>query len=264
VLVASANALVKVLLAPMCAACGTTLERPFAGPVCRPCLNGIQMLSPPWCVRCGDPLAQSGASGPFCARCDRRAPAFDLARSAAPYEGPLRALIHAFKYRRRRALAAPLARCIVQAGEDVLAGADAVVPVPVHPLRLVARGFNQADDLARHLRKPVWCALRRVGNRPPQAGQPAHERETNVRGAFAVRLSWRHDARRRAGLPSLRNAAVVLIDDVMTTGATLDACSRALVEAGVRRVTALTVARTASARPARSPMPPRPSTVLRR
>jgi ComF family protein len=160
-----------------------------------------------------------------------------MARSAGRYDGPLRLVIHKFKYERRRPLAAPIAQLMRVAGADVLAGANAVVPVPLHPWRTLRRGFNQADDLAVHLGLPVWRALRRTRHGPPQASLPASQRGPNVRHAFACGLIdklWRG---------RLRGRTVVLVDDVMTTGATLDACSAVLVTMGVRNVRALTAAR---------------------
>jgi ComF family protein len=248
VLTASANLIVRVLLAPECAACHAVLEHPLAGPVCRPCWRAIPAITPPWCVRCGDALATWRASNPLCPRCRRRESGFLLARSAGRYDGSLRLIIHAFKYEGRRALAVPLASLLRQAGGDLLTAADAVIPVPLHPWRALTRGFNQADDLARHLGLPVWRVLRRRRRGPPQAGLPAARRHANVREAFALNPICITPRARH-----LRNRNVVLIDDVMTTGATLDACSRVLAAAGVRSVAALTVARALAAAPHRRP-----------
>jgi ComF family protein len=245
------NAVVRVLLAPLCAACGAALVRPLESPVCASCWLSVPRLAPPCCVRCGDALPSWRAAGPFCARCRRRPPQFVMARSAGLYGGSLREIIHAFKYERRRLLAEPLGQLLREAGHDVLAGADAVVPVPLHPIRAWQRGFNQADDLACQLGLPVWRALHRRRHGPPQAGLPAARRHANVRAAYAP--SWR--VRLRHPRP-LHHSIVVLIDDVMTTGATVEACSRVLLETGVRSVRVLTVAR-AVAGP-RSPPPGRP------
>ncbi len=119
----------------------------------------------------------------ICARC-ANPPRFTMARSAGRYDGPLRNVIHVFKYGRRRPLAAPLARLMTAAAAEVLAGADAVVPVPLHPWRALRRGFNQADDLAVHLGLPVWRVLRRTRHGPRQASLPAGQRGSNVVGAF--------------------------------------------------------------------------------
>jgi len=121
---------------------------------------------------------------------------------------------------------------------DVLRGADAVVPVPLHRLRQLARGFNQSADLARHLNLPVVSALTRTRNTAPQADLPAGRRHANVRAAFAVR-------RREAW----QGATLVLVDDVTTTGATLEACARTLVDAGAGEVRAITAARAVRLRP---------------
>ncbi len=248
-LAAASNALIRVFLAPACAACGALLERPLASPVCPACWRAVPAIAPPWCARCGDALPAWRAADPLCVRCRRRQPEFALARSAGIYDGSLRAVVHAFKYERRRVLAAPLGALMRAAGGDVLAGAEAVVPVPMHPLRALERGFNQADDLARELRLPVWRVLKRTRHGPPQAGLPAARRHGNVRQAFAVRR-W------PAARHSLRNAAIVLVDDVMTTGATAGACARVLLDAGVRSVRVLTVARAVTERPVRPLQPP--------
>ena len=242
------NAIVRFVLEPTCAACNAPLTHPLAGPVCATCWLGVARITPPCCVRCGEPQAPWRSGQPLCARCRRRETSLAIARSAARYEGSLRLILHAFKYGGRRLLAAPLAALMLTAAEDLLRDADAVVPVPLHPWRAWRRGFNQADDLARHLDVPVWRVLRRARHGPPQAGLPAAQRHANVRAAFALRRgppTWR-----------VRNRVVVLIDDVMTTGATLEACAAVLRESGVRSVRALTVARAAAARP--EPLAPTP------
>jgi ComF family protein len=190
----------------------------------------------------------------LCRRCARRPPAFSLARSAGAYEGSLRELVHSFKFEGRRQLAEPLAGLMCRRGLEVLEGADAVVPVPLHPIRLLRRGFNQADDLAREVGLPVWRLLRRSRHGPPQASLPGPRRRANLKRAYALSL--------RCALPeSLRRSftdkTIVLIDDVMTTGATLDACARTLLDNGVRDVRALTVAR-AVVKPPHLPRGPRP------
>jgi len=251
VLTAALNGLVRLCLAPVCAACGSLLGEPLRNPVCADCWQAVRTVSPPWCARCGDALPGWRAADPLCARCRRLTPLFVLARSAGLYEGSLRAIVHAFKYGGRRALAAPLGRLMRDAGADVLAGADVAIPVPLHPYRAWQRGFNQADDLACQLRLPVARVLRRRRHGPPQASLPAARRHRNVRGAFAVR-AWAPPA-------SLRNAAIVLVDDVLTTGATVQACAGVLLEAGVRSVRVLTAARAVPGPSAPRPRPPRPS-----
>jgi ComF family protein len=259
---AAANAFVRLLLEPSCAVCRTGLDQPLASPVCHACWRTVRRVSAPWCVRCGDELPAWRAIDPECPRCRRHPPRFALARSAGRYDGALREIIHIFKYDRRRLLAEPLAQMMRQAGDDVLTGADAVVPVPLHPIRSLQRGFNQADDLARHLGLPVWRALRRRRHGPTQASLPAAQRHANLKAAFGLSAGWALRSRFR---PSpLRNRVVVVVDDVMTTGATLDACSRVLIAAGVRSVRVLTAARAVAGRPLRPTMPPQASGPPRR
>ena len=145
----------------------------------------------------------------------------------------MRAIVHALKYEGRRSLAVPLAMLMRERGADLLDGAHAAVPVPLHPSRRRARGFNQAADLAKHLGLPISPALRRVRATEAQAGLPAARRHGNVRGAFV--------ATRAAA--QFRGRTILLVDDVSTTGATLEACARALKEEGIREVRALTAAR---------------------
>jgi ComF family protein len=146
--------------------------------------------------------------------------------------------VHALKYAGRRSLARPLAALMERHGGDVMDGAQLVIPVPLHRSRKQARGFNQAAEIARHLPVPMVSALRRVRATLSQTDLPAAKRHANVRGAFAL-------TRRARG--RLRGATVVLIDDVSTTGATLDACARVLLDgAGAREVRALTAARVVS------------------
>ena len=258
-LVQLSNTAVRVLLAPACAGCGALLSRPLTEVICLDCWSGIETLAAPWCEQCGDRLAQdSGATR--CGRCLELPRRFERARSAGIYDGTLRDLIHAFKYQRRRQLARPLARLIARTAAAELTDADAVVPVPLHPRRYLTRGFNQADDLARELGVPVWRVLKRRRHGVPQAGLPAERRLDNVRGAFGLRARWTTRPFARA----LRNRTFVLIDDVMTTGATVEACSEALLDAGARRVRVLTVARAVAAPRPPPPLPPTPSTVRRR
>lgn len=231
------DALLAVLLAPQCAACSCPLDHPTEGPVCSACWSSILPLTPPLCDICGDPLPSwrvVSLSLARCGRCRRRTRPIDRGRAIGVYDGALRSIVHAFKYDGRRSLARPLGALMRARGADILDGADLVVPVPLHPARRRERGFNQAEDLARHIGLPVAAVLQRVRRTPAQAELPAAQRHGNVKDAFALQ---RVTGRR------LRGAIVVLIDDVSTTGATLDACARALKAGGAREVRALTAAR---------------------
>ena len=163
--------------------------------------------------------------------------------SAGAYEGALREIIHAFKYEGRRSLADPLAGMLRDAGSSVLNGCDYVVPVPLHPWRRMQRGFNQARDLAKRLERPVADALWRPRATPPQMALNGTERHSNVRGAFVVSPLLICGGRLYgARLPLCDDRIIVLVDDVRTTGATLDECAKVLLAAGAREVRAVTVA----------------------
>ena len=235
-----ADSLISVVLAPSCAACEALLDEPSRGPVCSSCWERIVPFTPPLCRHCGDPLPSwrvISLEAGFCPRCRRISSAISCARAIGAYDGPLRAIVHALKYDNRRSLAAPLAGRMRHSCADVLEGADALVPVPLHRARERARGFNQAGEIARHLGAPVRLALKRVRATPSQTALPAARRHANVRHAFRLR--------RRAGV---RGLCVVLVDDVSTTGATLEACARVLREAGAAEVRAVTAARVLSGR----------------
>jgi len=238
---AGLDAVLSVVLASSCTACGELLEHPTRGPVCEVCWRSIRPITPPVCDRCGDPLPAwrlISVGLAQCPRCRRARPIVDRARAIGEYDGALRAVIHALKYEGRRSLARPLAALMRERGAAMLDGAACAVPVPLHRSRRRARGFNQAADLARRLGVPVVHALRRLRPTATQTDLPAARRHRNVRGAFGA---TRH-ARAIAG------SVIVLVDDVSTTGATLDACARVLKDAGALEVRALTAARVVTGR----------------
>jgi len=160
--------------------------------------------------------------------------------SGGRYEGALRDVIHAFKYEGRRSLAAPLAALTHGAGRPLLEDCDCVVPVPLHPWRRLRRGFNQARDLAERLDRPVADALWRIRATPSQMALHADARRTNLRGAFMMSPCCGRGA--PLYVAPIRDRVVVLVDDVRTTGATLDECAKVLLRGGAREVRALTVA----------------------
>ena len=231
-----ADAILSVVLAPACAACSHPLDSPTRGPICPACWAAIVPITPPVCDLCGDPLPSWRAleANGRCPRCRDRQPHISHGRAIGAYDGALRAIIHALKYDGRRAIAKRLAGPLTAHGRDVLDGAHIAVPVPLHRSRQRARGFNQAAEIARHLPIRTVLALRRVRATPSQTDLPAGRRQENVRGAFAVRPGVRR---------AIVDRVVVLVDDVSTTGATLEACARVLREAGAREVRALTLAR---------------------
>ena len=193
------DSLLAVLLAPACPLCQALLDRPTRGLVCSACWDALPRLTPPVCDRCGDPLPSWRVISQHCVRCPRcrRNPsALDRGRAVGPYESTLRRLVHLFKYDRRHTLAAPLGVLMRQHGTDLLVDADCVVPVPLHPRRRRARGFNQAAELAVHLGPPEVHALRRtVATVPPNGparGTAPWERPWSLRaGPGSARVGGR-------------------------------------------------------------------------
>jgi ComF family protein len=235
-----ADAITAVLLAPCCACCARPLDLPTRGAVCESCWTAMHQSTEPLCEICGDPLPTWRQVDGIrrCARCRRARRVISIGRSIGPYEGTLRRILQALKYDGRRSIARPLAAAMARAGTDVLGGADFAVPVPLHLFRQYSRGFNQAAELASHLDMPVLHALRRTRATVTQTDLPEGARHANVRGAFAL---W------RGRLPP--DCVVVVVDDVSTTGATLDACAQVLLDSGAREVRGLTAARAASRLP---------------
>ncbi len=237
-----------------CLACGRPLG---PGPVhlglCRPC-RGALVRPAPGCAVCGEPIPGARfaplPSGYRCGECRHRPPAFDALRAAWEYRGPLIPVIRALKFRGLDYLGTHLGAELLAVVRELGGEWDLVVPVPLHWRRRWSRGFNQAERMARPLADalgvPCLPALRRRRATRAQVGLPRRERLANPRGAFAPRY--------RASLGASPTAArriagrrILLIDDVVTSGATLRAAAEALVAAGARRVAAIAAARTPAA-----------------
>lgn len=227
------------LLPPQCLHCGAGVDRP--GSLCARCWPGVRFIVPPFCAACGLPFEfDPGSPEALCGECSRKPPPFDEARAALLYEATGRDLVLGFKLSDRTYAAPALARWMAGAGEDLIARSDLVVPVPLHRRQLFLRRYNQAALLARDLariagRTMAPDLLLRTRRTLRQSSLSAPRRADNVRGAFAVR---------RGGEAALAGRAVLLVDDVLTTGATAGACSQALREAGASHVFVLTLART--------------------
>jgi ComF family protein len=228
-----------LIFADNCRVCGEVLREVSRVPVCARCLCDPQPLTAEYfCVSCRAPfvnhfpLDESGR----CPLCRLGLTGFDAVYSYGSYEGSLRKLIHLFKYDKIYSLARPLAGFLARVlpREERI---DAVVPMPLHWRRRWERGFNQSELLAGEIAKkwnvPVKRAVRRVKSTAPQAGLTNAKRRANVAGAFAIKRNARLDG-----------ARVLLVDDVLTTGATAAACARVLKRAGAAHVALLALART--------------------
>jgi ComF family protein len=228
-------------LPPLCPAC----RKPVAedGGLCPGCWAQLSFITPPYCERLGIPFAYDPGPGVLSMQAIADPPAYQRARAAVRYDDIARTLVHALKYGDRLDLAPTLGRWMVQAGAPLLAEADALVPVPLHWRRLWWRRFNQsaalAEVIAARVKLPVAHALARVKATRQQVGLTASERALNVQGAFRVRDQTRADVKGRR---------FVLVDDVLTSGATIDACTRVLLRAGAASVDVLVFARVVDGR----------------
>jgi len=239
------DALASVFFPAPCRICGETLTNASRIPICPACLDSFTRVTPPMCLCCGRPFVSPVtelAIQPLCRLCRGKQYAFERARTFAIYDDAIGAAIQLLKYDQVMRLgdwfAARLAEVVAQGGAEM--HADVVVPVPLHPSRLKERGYNQAEliarPLARRLRLPLGTYLLvRTKPRPAQFLLTRRQRWESVRGAYATRQGVQVDKLR-----------ILLVDDVMTTGATLDSCSRALLKAGAAAVVGLTVARVVS------------------
>ncbi len=229
--VALLRGLADLFFPPACQVCDTLGDFPL----CSRCRAGIPLIRLPVCRKCGKPLRGSPELIFTCVPCRHRRTYFACARAAGVYDGPLRDAIHALKFGRCQALAAPLGRLMAEvAATDPRLRADLVVPVPLHPRRLRERGFNQAELLAaeasRYLNVPLNPgALRRVRPTDSQTALSRDDRRANVRTAFEVG-------------EVLRGGRVLLVDDVVSTGATAAECARALRRGGVDEVVVVSAA----------------------
>jgi ComF family protein len=231
----AADAVLDLLLPPRCLKCGAAVGA--AGALCAPCWRGITFLGAPCCACCGLPFPFDQGPDALCGACARARPAFARARAAMRYDEESRRLILAFKHGDRLHLAPALGAWMRRAGAELIAEADSIVPVPLHWTRLFARRYNQAAVLAHALAGAGGTRvgadwLKRRRRTPSQGKRNREARRRNVAGAFQVRRRQDVEGRR-----------ILLIDDVFTTGATLEECARVLLRAGAARVDALTLAR---------------------
>lgn len=233
-----ARAALDLVLPPLCLNCKAPVADPHA--VCAKCWGDLRLLGPPHCAQCGIPFPHDLGEGMKCAGCLSRPPPFAVARAALAYDDASRDLILGFKHADRLEAVPLFARWMTAAGRDALEGADMLVPVPLHWQRLFSRRYNQAAELAHAIAArsgiPVEATLLRRRKRTRSQGEmvSAGQRKRNVAGAFEVAAGQR---------AKLKGRRVVLVDDVLTTGATLTACTKSLLRAGAASVSCVTLAR---------------------
>lgn len=223
---------------PLCAACRTPVSEPHA--LCANCWQTIAFLDGPVCAVCGLPFELDPGADTTCGSCHADPPPFDKARSVMRYDDASRKPLLAFKRADRLDLVLPFARWLERAGRAIIEEADIIVPVPLHWTRLWQRRYNQSALLAKRISrgsgKPLQAfALTRIRATPSQGEMvSAKARRRNVRGVFRVEPKYRE---------ALAGNTVLLVDDVLTTGATVAACARTLKRSGAARVLVLTLAR---------------------
>lgn len=221
-----------------CVQCGAASPEPLRY-ICWDCMASTPAVEPPFCSCCGDPVAGDIEHSYLCYACNRQTPAFDAARSAVRYDGGVGEALRALKYDHALWLVPDLAQILLACirAEYTLSEFDYIVPVPLHPVRRRQRGFNQSELLATALSRETGIplragAVRRVQPTITQTGLTAPQRAANVSGAFQKGL-----------FVSLKGSRILLVDDVMTTGATVNACAAALKRGGASIVQVATVAR---------------------
>lgn len=240
------TAALNAILPPRCLSCGVIVAE--TGALCGPCWEGVQFLTPPMCAQCGYPFELDPQGHSLCGACLARAPAYDRARAVMAYDAGSRDLLLAFKHADRTEAAPALAKWLSRAGAELLEDAEIIAPVPLHRRRLFQRRYNQAALLAHALGRldighgeavVLPQLLRRVRNTPSQGRLSASGRRRNVAGVFKVAPRL---------LDRVAGKRILLVDDVLTTGATVEACARVLKRAGASGVDVLTAARVVRAR----------------
>lgn len=231
--------LFDLILPQVCPVCDARITDPEFSIICPACHKGIRTVTPPYCPCCGLPYPSDASGGHLCAACIKGRRYFTLHRTCAIYDGTIKEAIHRFKYNGIRPLVHPFVDLMINVFKEMVVQfpVDLLVPVPLHKRRLRERGFNQALLLARELSKRSGIlydarTLIKVNDTAVQINLKKKERKKNLIGAFAItdRLA-------------IEGRMVLLVDDVYTTGATLDECARTLRKGGAKGVAAITIAR---------------------
>lgn len=242
--------ILSVLYPSDCPACLQLLGRFHIGGICLNCWSSIKLIRPPYCSQCGIPLETTLCTSlnpesflrlkATCHKCKRKKHQFVCARSLGEYTGSLREIIHYYKFNKKSYLSEPLADLMMKILDirKMFGRIDAIIAVPLHRKRKKERGFNQSFLIAKRLGRKLKIkverrALSRIKKSIPQMDLPAHQREKNVMGAFKLRKVKR-----------IRDKRILLIDDVMTTGATVNECARVLQRSGSKEIFVLTIAYT--------------------
>ncbi|MEZ0328471.1 MAG: ComF family protein [Dissulfuribacterales bacterium] len=228
------DAALRLLFPPVCAVCGAAIPNEDEFLLCKNCLNEVRPVPPPVCSICGKPLGASFANGHRCGECILKPPVYERCISLFAFDGPVRELLHKIKYRddgyALRAMSR-LARAYLPANLSI----ELVIPVPLHSKRLRERGYNQCVNLAKFIFNDIpisYDGLKRRIYTQPQTSLERKQRLVNLKGAFNACLSQDFAKKR-----------ILLLDDVLTTGATVNECVLTLWKAGFRNITVLTVAR---------------------
>lgn len=243
------KSLIDLIYPPRCPICQAFLQDQITLlgnqnlPFCRACLEEFTPIKSPICSLCGRPFSEGVEHDRVCEDCLRRRPSYDIARAPYLYEGALMSAIHELKYAQKSHLADSLGSLLASFAQTWIGElkGSLIMPVPLHPRRLRSRGFNQSLLLGRRVASKTgsdldFLSLRRTRFTKPQTELSSEERQKNVRKAFEV-----------VKPPAVKGRTIVLVDDVATTGSTLNECAKALKRAGADSVLCLVLARTSTA-----------------
>ncbi|MDX1975350.1 MAG: ComF family protein [Rickettsiales bacterium] len=235
---ATMTRLLDILFPPQCLNCRALV--PSHGTLCLTCWNNVTFITDPMCDACGLPFEFDVGPGSLCGECLRELPPYAKARAAFRYDDHSRGMVLRLKYHDQTYLSTIFGPWLAKAGKELLADSDVIVPVPLHYWRFVSRRYNQSALLAQQLAKQtqktlLLDGLKRTRATKAQIGLTREQREKNVRNAFSVPHKYQ---------APIKGKTILLIDDVMTTGSTIESCAKALIKAGAMRVNVLTLSRT--------------------